>query len=77
VGERDAALRAAAAAAGHLLIFHMSSRYFTWSFVGLTPTNATNLVAASAVMVVVALAACTLPALRATRIDSLACIREE
>jgi ABC-type lipoprotein release transport system permease subunit len=44
---------------------------------GLTPTDATNLVAAVGVMVVVALTACTLPALRATRIDPLACIREE
>jgi ABC-type antimicrobial peptide transport system permease subunit len=44
---------------------------------GLTATDATNLVAAIGVMVVVALAACTLPALRATRIDPLACIRDE
>jgi ABC-type antimicrobial peptide transport system permease subunit len=44
---------------------------------GLTATDVTNLVAAIGVMVVVALAACTLPALRATRIDPLACIRDE
>ena len=44
---------------------------------GLRPTDATNLVAAIGVMVVVALTACLLPAHRATRIDPLACIRDE
>ncbi|HYN09073.1 MAG TPA: FtsX-like permease family protein [Vicinamibacterales bacterium] len=44
---------------------------------GLTATDTANLVAAIVVMVVVALAACTLPALRATRIDPLAVIRDE
>ena len=44
---------------------------------GLTATDAANLVAAIVVMVVVALAACTLPALRATRIDPLTSIRDE
>jgi putative ABC transport system permease protein len=44
---------------------------------GLTATDVNNLVAAIAVMVMVALVACTLPALRATRIDPLAVIRDE
>jgi len=44
---------------------------------GLTATDVNNLVSAIGVMVVVALAACTLPALRATRIDPLAVIRDE
>ena len=44
---------------------------------GLTATDTANLVAATAVMVVVALAACTVPALRATRIDPVAVIRDE
>ena len=44
---------------------------------GLTATDAANLVASIVVMLVVALAACTLPALRVTRIDPLICLREE
>lgn len=44
---------------------------------GITATDITNLIAAIALMVVVALAACTLPALRATRIDPLAVLKEE
>ncbi|MGE5833463.1 MAG: hypothetical protein ACM4AI_03205 [Acidobacteriota bacterium] len=44
---------------------------------GLTATDKANLVASIAVMVVVAIASCTLPAARATRIDPLAVIREE
>ena len=44
---------------------------------GLTATDTANLVAATAVMVVVALAACTVPALRATRIDPVAVVRDE
>jgi len=44
---------------------------------GLTATDKANLIASIVVMVVVAIAACTLPALRATRIDPLAVIREE
>jgi ABC-type antimicrobial peptide transport system permease subunit len=44
---------------------------------GLTPTDTANLLASIVVMVLVALGACTLPAVRATRIDPLICIREE
>ena len=44
---------------------------------GLTATNVANLVGAIAVMLVVALAACAVPALRAARIDPLAGIRDE
>jgi ABC-type antimicrobial peptide transport system permease subunit len=43
---------------------------------GLTPTDTANLVLSVLVMVVIAAAACGLPALRATRIDPLICIRE-
>jgi hypothetical protein len=42
-----------------------------------TATDAANFMEAIAVMVVVALVARTLPALRATRIDPLAVIRDE
>jgi len=44
---------------------------------GLTATDAVNLIAAVVVMVAVALAACLLPAHRATRIDPVAIIRNE
>ena len=44
---------------------------------GLTATDAMNLAAAILVMVTVALTACMVPALRATRIDPLAVIRHE
>jgi putative ABC transport system permease protein len=44
---------------------------------GLTPTDAMNIAASVLVIVVVALAACILPARRATRIDPLIAIRHE
>ena len=44
---------------------------------GLTATNAANLIAAMMTMVLVALAACTLPAFRAARVDPLLFLREE
>jgi ABC-type antimicrobial peptide transport system permease subunit len=44
---------------------------------GLTAADAANIVGAVLVMVVVAVAACVLPARRATRIDPLAAIRHE
>ncbi len=44
---------------------------------GLTATDAANIALAVAVMVTVALAACVLPAHRATKIDPLAGLRQE
>ncbi len=44
---------------------------------GLTATDAANVTLAVVVIVTVALAACTLPAYRATRIDPLTGIRED
>ena len=44
---------------------------------GLTAADVANIVAAVLVMVAVALAACILPAHRATRIDVLTAIRNE
>jgi ABC-type antimicrobial peptide transport system permease subunit len=44
---------------------------------GLSATDAVNIVGAVLVMVVVALAACILPARRATRIDPLTAIRHD
>jgi ABC-type antimicrobial peptide transport system permease subunit len=44
---------------------------------GLTPTDWTSVLAAALVMMVVAVIACVVPALRATRIDPLTAIRSE
>jgi hypothetical protein len=44
---------------------------------GLTPTDWTSVLAAALVMMVVAVVACVVPALRATRIDPLTAIRSE
>ena len=64
------------------LVAAMAAVRLTASFVsdllfGLTPTDATNIVGAMLLMVGVALAACILPARRATRIDPLAAIRHD
>lgn len=44
---------------------------------GITPDDAGTLAAAVAVMVLSGVAACTIPALRAARVDPLTCIRED
>jgi len=55
----------------------LSASVITDLVFGLTPTDAANIAGSVAVMVMVALAACVLPAHRATSIDPLAGIREE
>jgi ABC-type antimicrobial peptide transport system permease subunit len=55
----------------------LASSYMSDLLFGLTATDSANLAAAVAVMVVVALAACALPARRATRVDPLTAIRCE
>ncbi|HXT70602.1 MAG TPA: ABC transporter permease [Vicinamibacterales bacterium] len=63
---------AAAIAAVRFIASYMEGLLF-----GLTATDAANVTLAVVVMVTVALAACTLPAYRATRIDPLTGIRED
>jgi predicted permease len=63
---------AAATALANLLGARISGLLF-----GLTPTDWTSVLAAALVMMVVAVIACIVPALRATRIDPLTAIRSE
>ncbi|MGH9485237.1 MAG: FtsX-like permease family protein, partial [Terriglobales bacterium] len=53
------------------------SRLLGSELYGVRPDNAANLLLAAAVLAVVALAACALPAWRASRMDPLAALREE
>ena len=67
----------AAAAVGAMVAVRMGASLVADLLYGLTAADKANLVASIGVMVVVALAACILPAVRAARIDPLICIREE
>jgi predicted permease len=60
-----------------VLLVRLSATAISDLLFGLTATDAANLAAATAVMVLVALAACILPARRAATIDPLVGIREE
>jgi ABC-type antimicrobial peptide transport system permease subunit len=64
-------------AVGAVVAVRVSAAFVADLLFGISATDAANLVAAFLLMVIVALAACTLPALRATRIDPLTVLREE
>jgi len=53
------------------------SRFINSLLFGVSPTNAFTFVAAAAGLIVVALAACYIPAWRATRVNPLVAIRHE
>jgi predicted permease len=58
-------------------IVRLTSSFVSELLFGLQPTDAVNIAAAVGIMIVVALAACVLPARHATRIDPLIAIRYE
>jgi ABC-type antimicrobial peptide transport system permease subunit len=66
-----------AGASGAVIAVRVTSSLTTDLLFGITPTDAGTLVASVAVIVLVGVAACTIPALRATRVDPLICMRED
>ena len=67
----------AAGIAAAIVVVRLSARFVSELLFGLTATDAANFAGAVLLMVAVAMAACILPARRATRIDVLAAIRDE
>jgi len=67
----------AAGAMAAIAAVRLTASFISDLLFGLTATDATNIVVAMLLMVGVALAACILPARRATRIDLLSAIRHE
>jgi hypothetical protein len=66
-----------AGALGALVAVRVTARVTADLLFGLSATDAANLAGAFTVIMLVGLAACAIPALRATRIDPLICIRED
>jgi putative ABC transport system permease protein len=60
-----------------IVVVRLTASFISDLLFGLTAADVANIVAAVLVMVAVALAACILPARRATRIDVLTAIRNE
>lgn len=65
-----------AGAFGSVVVIRVTSNLIADLLFGLTATQAANLITAIVVMVLVSLAACTLPAFRAARVDPLLSLRE-
>jgi hypothetical protein len=71
------ALGLAVGALASIVTVRVTSSLTTDLLFGITPTDAGNLMASVAVIVLVGVAACAIPALRAARVDPLICIRED